>query len=66
MLKKFNFKFSELKNMKHEEIERVEVYSKRIQKLAHGLQVPAMDNFLTTMFRASLQSYFKIVTSGMK
>jgi hypothetical protein len=56
----------ELKNMKHEETERVEVYSNRIQKLDHGLQVPAMDNFLTIMFRTSLQSYFKIVTLGMK
>ncbi len=52
--------------MKHEETERVEVYSNRIQKLDHGLQVPAMDNFLTIMFRTSLQSYFKIVTLGMK
>ncbi len=52
--------------MKHKEIERVEVYSKRIQKLAHGLWVLAIDNFLTIVFKANLQSYFKIVTSGMK
>jgi len=43
----------ELKNMKHEETEWVEVYSKWLQTLAHGLQVPAMDNFLTTMFKVS-------------
>ncbi len=28
----------ELKNMKHEEIERAEVYYEQIQKLAHGLK----------------------------
>jgi len=27
----------ELKNMKHEETERLEVYYERIQKLVHGL-----------------------------
>jgi hypothetical protein len=31
-----------------------------------GLQVPAMDNFLTIVFKASLQSYLKIATSKMK
>jgi hypothetical protein len=44
----------ELKNMKQEETKKVEVYYERIQKLAHGLQVPTEDNFLITMFRASL------------
>jgi hypothetical protein len=29
----------ELKNIEQEEIERVEVYYERIQKLVHGLQV---------------------------
>jgi predicted nucleic acid-binding protein len=29
--------YMELKNMKQEEIKRVEVYYERIQKLAHGL-----------------------------
>jgi len=58
--------YMELKNMKQEEIERVEVYYERILKLAHGLQVLTIDNFLTIVFRASLQSYFKIVTIGMK
>jgi len=29
-------------------------------------QVPTTDNFLTTMFRASLQSYLRIVNVGMK
>jgi hypothetical protein len=58
--------YMELKNMKQEEIERVEVYYERILKLAHGLQVLTIDNFLTIVFRASLQSYFKIVTIRMK
>jgi hypothetical protein len=31
--------------MKSEEIEKVEVYHEWIQKLAHGLQVPTIDNF---------------------
>ncbi len=56
----------ELKNMKHEEIKRVEVYYEQIQKLVHGLQVPTIDSFLTTMFRVSLQSYIRITTTEMK
>jgi hypothetical protein len=32
--------------MKQEEIKRVEVYYERIQKLAHGLQVPTTNSFL--------------------
>ncbi len=44
----------------------MEVYYEWIQKLANGLQVPTTHNFLTTMFKASLQSYLKIATSGMK
>jgi hypothetical protein len=45
----------ELKNMKHEEIVKMEVYYEQIQKLAHGLQVPTIDIFLTIVFRTSLQ-----------
>ncbi len=52
--------------MKHEETKNVEVYYEQIQKLAHGLQVPTTYSFLITMFKAGLQSYFKIVTAGMK
>jgi hypothetical protein len=44
----------ELKNMKQEEIERVEVYYERIQKLVPALQVPTGDNFLTIVFWANL------------
>ncbi len=44
----------ELKNMKQEETKRMEVYYEKIQKLAHGLQIPTIDSFLTTMFKASL------------
>jgi hypothetical protein len=40
--------------MKHEEIERVEVYYERIQKLICGLQVPTTNNLLITMFRVGL------------
>ncbi len=55
----------ELKNMK-QETEKVEVNYERIQKLAHGLQLSTIDNFLTTMFKMGLQSYFKIATVRMK
>jgi hypothetical protein len=44
----------ELKNMKHEEIKRVEIYYERIQKLVHSLQVPTIDNFLIIVFRVGL------------
>jgi hypothetical protein len=46
--------YMELKNMKQEEIERVEVYYDRIQKLAHGLQVPTINKFLTIVFKMGL------------
>jgi hypothetical protein len=52
--------------MKHEETERVEVYDEQIQKLVHGLQIPTINKFLTTMFKIGLQSYLRIVTIGMK
>jgi hypothetical protein len=44
----------ELKNMKQEEIKKVEVYYEQIQKLAHGLQVPTTKIFLTIVFRVGL------------
>ncbi len=44
----------ELKNMKQEEIERVEVYYELIQKLTHDLQVPTIENFLIIVFRTGL------------
>jgi hypothetical protein len=46
--------YMELKNMKQEEIKRVEIYYEQIQKLAHGLQVPTINNFLTIVFKAGL------------
>jgi hypothetical protein len=57
----------DLKNMKHEEIEKVEeVYYEQIPKLAHGLQIPTTYNFLTIVFKVGLQSYLKIAIVGMK
>jgi hypothetical protein len=44
----------ELNNMKQEEIEKVDVYYEWIQKLAHGLQIPTIYNFLTIVFRVGL------------
>ncbi len=52
--------------MKQEETERVEVYYERIQKLAHGLHVPTIRNFLTIVFRTGLQSYLTILIARMK
>jgi hypothetical protein len=46
--------YMEFKNIKQKEIEWVEVYSKCIQKLAHGLQTLNTNNFLTTMFWVKL------------
>jgi hypothetical protein len=45
--------YTELKNMQQEETKRVEVSYEWIQELAHGLQVPTIDNFLTIVFKAS-------------
>jgi hypothetical protein len=42
--------------MKQEKNERMEVYYERIQKLAHGFQIPTIDSFLTIVFIAGLQS----------
>ncbi len=56
----------ELKNMKHEETKRVEVYYEQFQKLIHGLQVPTTNNLLTIVFKAGSRSYFKIATTRMK
>jgi hypothetical protein len=58
--------YMELKNMKHEEIERVEVYYEQIQKLPCGLQVLTTYNFLTIVFKMGLQSCLKITTIRMK
>jgi hypothetical protein len=52
--------------MKQHDIEKVEVYYGWIQKLAHGLQVPTTYIFLTTVFKACLQSYIRIAIVGMR
>jgi hypothetical protein len=54
----------ELKNMKQKDTAKVEVYYEQIQKLAHGLQVSTIDNFLTIMFRVGLQLNLIIVIEG--
>jgi hypothetical protein len=58
--------YMELKNMKRKETKRVEVYYEHIQNMVHGLRVLTIDNFLTIVFKASLQSYLKIVITWMK
>jgi hypothetical protein len=52
--------------MKQEETERVEVYYEQIQKLAHGLQVPTIDDFFIIVFKVGLQSYPKVASTRMK
>jgi hypothetical protein len=55
----------ELLNTKQKETKKVDVYYEWIQKLVHGLQVLTIDNFLTTVFKAGLQSYLKIAIIRM-
>jgi hypothetical protein len=43
--------YLQLKNMKEEKNERVEVYYDRLLKLANSLQHRTIDNFLITIFR---------------
>ncbi len=47
-------------------IEKVEVYYKRILKLANCLQHKAKDNLLTIFYRVGLVPYLKVATIGMK
>ncbi len=44
----------------------MEVSYEWIQKLAHDLQITTINNFLTILFKANVQSYFRIVTKRMK
>jgi hypothetical protein len=44
----------------------MEVYYEWIQRLAHGLEILTINNFLTIVFTTGLQSYFKIATTRMK
>jgi len=46
--------------------EKVEVYYKRILKLANCLQHKANDNLLTIFFRVSLIPYLRVATLGIK
>jgi hypothetical protein len=54
-----------LRNLQQHVGEWVEVYYERLLKLANYLQVKHIDVFLTTIFRASLQSYFRLATISM-
>jgi len=58
--------YMEFKNIKHGEIEQVEVYYACIQKLARGLQTSMTNNSLTIVFWAGLQSYLRLTTIRMK
>jgi hypothetical protein len=58
--------YLQLKNMKHEKNERVEVYYERLLKSANILQHKTINSFLTTIFRYKLQPYLCVTTIGMK
>jgi hypothetical protein len=52
--------------LKHESIEKVEMYYEKLLKLANSLQTLTTANSFTTMFQSGLQSYLRIVVAGMK
>ncbi len=56
----------QLKNMKQEKNEKVEVYYERLLKLANNLQHKTTNNFLTIIFIFGLQQYLNVATVGMK
>jgi len=56
--------YMRLKNLQQVS-EWVEVYYKRLLKLANFFQVKVIDVFFTTNFKLGLQPYFRLVTIGM-
>ncbi len=58
--------YLQLKNMKQEKNERVEVYYEILLKLANSLQHKTKNSFLTIIFRSGLQPYLHVATIGMK
>ncbi len=53
-------------NIQQQTVECVEVYYERMLKLANCLQVRTKDVFLTTVFKACLLLYLRLITAGMK
>jgi hypothetical protein len=58
--------YLQLKNMKQEKNERLEVYYERLLKLTNSLQHRTINSFLTIIFRYGLQPYLHAATIGMK
>jgi hypothetical protein len=58
--------YVQLKNMKQEKNERVEVYYERLLKLANSLQHITINSFITTIFKSGLQPYLHVATTSMK
>jgi hypothetical protein len=58
--------YLQLKNMKHEKNERMEVYYERLLKFTNNLQHKTTNNFLTTIFIFGLQPYLHVTTTCMK
>ncbi len=58
--------YLQLKNMKQEKNERVEVYYERLLKLFNNLQQKTTNSFLTIVFKSRLQPYLRVAIAGMK
>jgi hypothetical protein len=58
--------YLQLKNMKQENNERVEVYYEILLKLANNLQHITTNSFLITIFKSRLQPYLHVATICMK
>jgi len=56
----------QLKNMKHEKNEIMEVYYERLLKLANNLQHKTTYSSLTIVLRFGLQPYMHVTTVAMK
>jgi hypothetical protein len=58
--------YLQLKNMKHEKNEKVEVYYERLLKLTNSFSHMTTYSFLTIVFRSGIQPYQCVTTTCMK
>ncbi len=58
--------YLQLKNMKQEKNERMEVYHERLLKLANSLQHKTINSFSTIVLRSELQPYMSVTIIDMK
>jgi hypothetical protein len=57
--------YMQLRNFQQQVGERIKVYYKCLLKLVNYLQMKAINVFLTSIFRTSLQPYLRLVTASM-